>query len=160
MSNEAKSIDLDLHAAKTSQAIIAASPGKPQDTENLITKTLGVLQENGVYACLLFLYARSTDAHIAKEVRHELLQMTFDLGLPLPPETNKQEFDDLKELLREDKGQDWKNGLKYVSDGICSDLDTLLMVRQLWEQTLIYARYGAKSWKENPEAKKAREVKS
>jgi hypothetical protein len=157
VSNEAKSIDLDLHAAKTSQDIIQdiikASSGKPQDTENLITKALGVLQENGVYACVLFLYARSTDAKIAKEVRYELLRMTFDLGLPLPPETNKQEFDDLKELLREDKGQDWKNGLKYVSDGICSNLDTLLLVRQLWEQTLIYARYGAKSWKENLEAK-------
>jgi hypothetical protein len=153
-------VNLDLHAAKTAQAIIEAiTTGKPQDTENLITKALGVLQENGVYACALFLYARSTDAQIAKEVRYELLRMTFDLGLPLPPEANKQEFDNLKESLRKDEGRDWKDGLKYISIGICSDLDSLLLVRQLWEQTLIYARYGAKAWKENPEAKRRSEEK-
>jgi len=156
----AKTFDLDLHAAQTSQAIIEAVTGKPQDAENLITKALGVLQENGPYACVLFLYARSsTDAPIAKEVRYELLRMTFDLGLSLPPGTNQQELDNLKALLKKDEGRDWKNGLRYVSTGICSDLDSLLLVRQLWEQTLIYARYGAKSWKENPEAKKTREVK-
>lgn len=131
MSNEVKTFDLDLHAARTAQAIIidAANTGKPQDTENLITKALGVLQENGVYACALFLYA-SKEGRIAERVRNGMLQMTSQLGLSPTPDP------------------DWKVGLKFVSDQICADLDRLLLVRQLWEQTLIYARYGAKAWGE------------
>jgi hypothetical protein len=35
--------------------------------------------------------------------------------------------------------------LKFVTDKIASDLDTLLLVKQVWEQTLIYVRYGAKA---------------
>jgi hypothetical protein len=32
-----------------------------------------------------------------------------------------------------------------LTDSVCNDLDKLLLVKQLWEQTLIYARYGAKA---------------
>ena len=131
MSNEVKTFDLDLHAAEFSQTIIANVLGikeKPGDTENLITKALGVLQENGVYACALFLYARTTDKRIAEQVRNGLFQMTKQLGLEPP------------------QNADWQDGLKFVSGKICDDLDRLLLVRQLWEQTLIYARYGAKAW--------------
>ena len=35
--------------------------------------------------------------------------------------------------------------LQFLTDHICNDLDRLLMVKQLWEQTLIYGRYGAKA---------------
>jgi hypothetical protein len=131
MSNNAAHTNLDLHAAQTAQAIILAAEkvGKAQDAENLITKALGVLQENGVYACALFLYARTSHAKIAKEVSKQLLLMTDKLDLT-PPE----------------KPDEWRAGLKFVSDQICSDLDRLLLVKQLWEQTLIYARYGAKAW--------------
>jgi hypothetical protein len=131
MSETAAHTNLDLHAAQTAQAIILAAGevGKAQDTENLVTKALGVLQENGVYACALFLYARTSDGKIAKEVSKQLLLMTDKLDLT-PPE----------------KPDEWRTGLKFVSDQICSDLDRLLLVRQLWEQTLIYARYGAKAW--------------
>jgi len=38
-----------------------------------------------------------------------------------------------------------KDVLKFVTDQICGDLNRLLLVKQLWEQTLIYARYGAKA---------------
>lgn len=131
MNNNTAHTDLDLHAAQTAQAMIRESEkvGKAQDTENLITKALGVLQENGVYACALFLYARTSDRKIAEAVSKQLLLMTDKLDLK-PPE----------------KPDDWRIGLKFVSDQICSDLDRLLLVRQLWEQTLIYARYGAKAW--------------
>jgi hypothetical protein len=131
MSENVAHTNLDLHAAQTAQAMIreAEKVGKAQDTENLITKVLGVLQENGVYACVLFLYARTSDGRIAKEVSKQLLLMTDKLDLTPPTKTD-----------------DWREGLKFVSDQICSDLDRLLLVRQLWEQTLIYARYGAKAW--------------
>ncbi|MCI0488665.1 MAG: hypothetical protein L0229_18915 [Blastocatellia bacterium] len=143
MSGEVDTLNLDMHAAETSQKIVngieAKKAGKAQDTENLVTKALGVLQENGVYACALFLYARTTtDKNIAKEVRNELFQMTAKLKLGLNPPQNP----------------DWQEGLKFVSEKICDDLDKLLLIRQLWEQTLIYARYGAKAWKEDSEAKR------
>lgn len=131
MSNDVKTFNLDLHAAATAQTIINninKAGAKPQDAENLITKALGVLQENGVYACALFLYARTMDRAIAEKVRDGLLQITSELGLSPP------------------NNPDWKAGLKFVTDQICNDLDRLLLVRQLWEQTLIYARYGAKAW--------------
>lgn len=127
-------LNLDLHAAKTAQKIISSvssvNTENAQGTENLITKALGVLQENGVYACILFLYARSMDKNIAEQVRNSLLNMTKEFNLSPP------------------SNLDWNNGLKFVSDSICSDLDKLLLVKQVWEQTLIYARYGAKAWKE------------
>ena len=143
MSGEIKTFNLDLHAAETSQKIVAEikekETGKAQETENLVTKALGVLQENGVYACALFLYARpTTDKKIANEVRNKLFQMTAKLKLGLEPPQNP----------------DWQKGLKFVSDEICNDLDRLLLVKQVWEQTLIYARYGAKAWKEDSEEKR------
>ncbi len=139
MSNE-QYFNLDLHAARTAQTMIGDTKkkAKAQDAENLITKALGVLQENGVYACVLFLYA-SKEGHIADPVCQSLLQMTTQLGLSPVAQWK------------------WQDGLKFVSEKICSDLDRLLLVRQLWEQTLIYARYGAKAWKE--EEKRSREVK-
>jgi molecular chaperone GrpE (heat shock protein) len=135
MSDNAAHTNLDLHAAQTAQAIILAAEkvGKAQDAENLITKALGVLQENGVYACALFLYARTSDRKIAEAVSKQLLMMTDKLDVELPEQPDK-------------KFEDWRIGLKFVSDQLCSDLDRLLLVRQIWEQTLIYARYGAKAW--------------
>lgn len=131
MSDDLKAFNLDLHAAETAQKIINTiidqKSVKAQDAENLITKALGVLQENGVYACALFLYA-SKEGRIADAVCSGLLQMTAQLGLSPVPQWK------------------WQEGLTFVSEKICSDLDRLLLVRQLWEQTLIYARYGAKAW--------------
>jgi hypothetical protein len=142
--NEADTLNLDLYAAETAQDIIGAIKGRePQTAENLITKALGVLQENGVYACALFLYAaRSADQETADKVRNKLLQMSEKLVLP---------SDNTKERK---EARDWKEGLRFVSSHICSDLDKLLLVRQVWEQTLIYARYGAKAWGVNPAAKR------
>lgn len=124
--------NLDLEAAQSAQAIIqATSHLEVSDVENLVTKVLGVVQENGVYAGMLFLYSRtSKDQEISGSIRTQLLQLTALLGKtpPAPPESAKAD-----------------EPLKFLTNDICSDLDTLLLVKQLWEQTLIYARYGAKA---------------
>jgi hypothetical protein len=123
-------MNLDIHAARSAQEIIAATNDKAsKEVENLITKTLGVLQENGVYACLLYLYSCSErgDNEIGGITRINLINI-LDYLNKTPP-----------------KGTDSKNMLRYFGDEICSDLDVLLMTKQLWEQTLIYARYGAKA---------------
>ncbi len=121
--------NLDLLAAQAAQSIITqtATSNNASDVENLITKALGVLQENGVYAALLYLYSRTTDKSVAESVRARLLSLLSELGLPA--------------LERNDA----RSALKFMTDNICNDLDRLLLVKQLWEQTLIYARYGAKA---------------
>ncbi len=122
--------NLDLLAAQAAQKIISDTKEQKAaatDVDNLITKTLGVLQENGVYAGLLYLYSRTTDKPIAQETREQLLALIPKLGLPTPART------------------DVSTALTFLTDNICSDLDRLLLVKQLWEQTLIYARYGAKA---------------
>jgi len=128
--------NLDTLAAQTAQQIIAETGSfKPAEVDNAATKALGVLQENGVYAATLFLYSRSsTDAKIAPFVRTQLLDLAARDVVNRPGPT--------------DQAQD---SLKFVADHICNDLDTLLLVKQLWEQMLIYVRYGAKA---RPEPKK------
>ena len=122
--------NLDLLAAQAAQKIIAdTTKQKSGEVENLITKSLGVLQENGVYAGMLYLYSRTnaTDKPIAMKTRENLLSLTSVLGLAAPESSNPSA------------------SLKFLTENICNDLDRLLLVKQLWEQTLIYARYGAKA---------------
>jgi cytosine/adenosine deaminase-related metal-dependent hydrolase len=121
--------NLDLLAAETAQEIVERRESiKPKDLERLTTKALGVLQENGVYAAMLFLYSRNgAESNAAQLIRESLLRMLTSLGIdPLPEGDNS-------------------TALKFVTDSVCSDLDTLLLVKQVWEQTLIYCRYGAKA---------------
>jgi hypothetical protein len=122
--------NLDLLAARAAQGIVGATASqKAKEVDNLVTKSLGVLQENGVYAGLLYLYSRSSEADrtIAEKVREQLLGLTGELGQPQPD------------------ARDHEAALRFMADHVCNDLDTLLLVKQVWEQTLIYARYGAKA---------------
>lgn len=117
--------NLDQKAAQYAQSIVA--DGKT-DFENLITKTLGVLQEQGVYAMMLFLFSRtSNEKGLAEKTRPHLYALLKEL-----PAFKQSEIND-------------PNALRFFSDNVCSDLDTLLLVKDLYEQTLIYARYGAKA---------------
>jgi hypothetical protein len=122
-------MNLDFEAAKTAKKIISETKGSEGKViENLITKTIGVLQDNGVYACMLYLYSLSTESTTPEGIiRKGLLKMTELLG-------KKYDGDDNTE-----------NALGFLTDSICNDLDTLFLTKQLWEQTLTYARYGAKA---------------
>lgn len=123
-------MNLDISAARSAQEIIDKTNETPsKEVENLITKTLGVLQENGVYACLLYLYSCTSrgDNDVGGIIRITLINILEGLN-KIPP-----------------KGAESKVMLRYFGDEICNDLDVLLMTKQLWEQTLIYARYGAKA---------------
>ena len=95
--------------------------------ENTITKSLGVLQENGVYAFFLYLDYRS--------------------GEKGAPETKSQTLSLLRHtevnLLSSDS-----NHFQAVQQ-LTNELDNLLLARQLLEQTLIYARYHAKALRES-----------
>src|SRR6266702_2722175 len=84
--------NLDLYAAEAAQGIISNTKThkvkgkdeliKPGDVENLATKTLGILQENGIYAAYLYLYSRSEgEQPVAKQIRLQLLPLTSKLHL-------------------------------------------------------------------------------
>ena len=145
--------NLDRLAAQTAQEIInntkTFNNAKLEATkvDNLITKALGVLQENGVYAALLYLYSRTekADNFVAEKTREKLLSPSLRSELGLPELGNYGA----------------STALQFLTDKICNDLDRLLLVKQLWEQTLIYTRYGAKARsveeKIAEEAKKAKE---
>jgi len=127
--------NLDVLAAETAQEIIGGAKDThkpdPDDVDNLVTKALGVLQENGVYAAMLFLLSRTgNDQAIAKVVRARLLDLLIE-----------------KLAYRQIQKNSQAEILQSLTQQICQDLDTLLLVKQVWEQTLIYARYGAKAWK-------------
>src|SRR6266699_3688973 len=106
--------NLDLLAAQAAQKIIAdTEKQKSSEVENLITKSLGVLQENGVYAGMLYLYSRTNanDKPIAMKTRENLLSLTSVLGLAVPESSNPS------------------TSLKFLTDNICNDLDRLLLVK-------------------------------
>ncbi len=159
--NTASDNNLDWHAAQAALEMIKNTraykdkPIKASDVENLMTKTLGVLQENGVYAGLLYLYSRSEgEQPIARPSRVQLLHLTSKLHLSPPTDSKVADEVVLKDVNS-------NIALKFLTDNICNDLDRLLLIKQLWEQTLIYARYGAKARgveeKAAEEAKKANE---
>jgi hypothetical protein len=108
---------------------------KPANLENTITKSLGVLQQDGVYAFFLFLdyfQQRSENQAAGKAVSLIIANRT-------------------KELLRaKDSGilrarqQGERDDFAALRD-LSKNLDSLLLARQLLEQALIYARYHAKA---------------
>ncbi len=132
--------NLDKIAASCSQAIVKnAEQGgtKASDLENRITNSLGVLQENGVYAMTLFLLSRSDKER--KVTRDVILKHLIDVLFQ----------EEIRKILPSDISQPDPakpaSVLPFVSDQICDDLDRLLLVKSLYEQVLIYARYGAKA---------------
>jgi len=129
--------NLDRLAARTAQEIVQnLTTEEAGKLENLATKALGVLQENGVYAGMLFLYSRSErEKAYAKNIREALLKTLAQselnsLHLSLPADKDKS---------------NWLHVSDHLNTMICGELDTLLLIKQLWEQTLIYTRYSAKA---------------
>jgi hypothetical protein len=105
------------------------------DVDNLVTKALGVLQENGVYACGLYLLSRTQDKEqkIAAVVLDELLKLAAQLPFGWRLTTWQRESDKPQRVL------------EFLSRTVCRELDPLLLTKDTYEQTLIYARYGAKA---------------
>ncbi|RME12886.1 MAG: hypothetical protein D6802_03025 [Ardenticatenia bacterium] len=151
---------LDYLAAKTAHQItqvIGTEVKKqnkvaPKDVEILVTKALGVLQSQGVYAMALFLFSRSgkesEESNMSAEERTatQILSWLWPLRNPqnalkdLQTNNNQPQTDKNSNQVNSDKNnmlREWAN--------ISSNLDTLLLVRDLYEQTLIYARYHAKA---------------
>jgi hypothetical protein len=113
--------NLDLACAETGKTI-AETPSK--ELENLITSSLAVLEEQGVYALFLFLKTRGSKE--AENVNRKISEFLKVTPLQAP-------------LLSGNAGNDFTR-LQQIAD----DLDKLLLARDLIRQTLVYARYHAR----------------
>lgn len=128
MGNCTTQLNLDRLAARHAQEIIRRTKNKkPSEVDNTVSKALGVLQENGVYACFLYLLAKEKENGIAvvEEMLNLLASLPFGWGRPhaVAPE----------------------EVLKHISEKVTADLEPLLLAKETLEQMLIYARYGAKA---------------
>lgn len=95
--------------------------------DNTVTKALGVLQENGVYACFLYLLAKEKEN--GSVIIDEMLNLLAGLGFgwDKPADASPE------------------NVLSHISSKVTIDLERLLLAKETLEQMLIYARYGAKA---------------
>lgn len=135
MPNEPSPTNLDRLAAKIAQALIAETKKqncKADEVDNLVTKTLGVLQEEGVYACMLFLFSRSqaSEKVIAKVARDQALNLISELPFDWQRPANQADA-----------------ALQFIVEKVTEQTLPLLLAKETLEQMLIYARYGAKAWK-------------
>lgn len=130
MSNQRR--HLDWLAAHHAQEIIGETSGaKASEVDNTITKALGILQEDGIYACALFLKSRpKAERDRAEAVMAEMLQLLDGLGFGWGTPRSGQA----------------KDVLQHISDRVTNDkLERLLLAKETLEQMFIYARYGAKA---------------
>ncbi len=118
--------NLDYQAAAHAQKLLKKGGANAKDFENSLTKALGVLQENGLYACFLYLYAREKDN--GEKLAAEMLALLRGLRLPAPPE-----------------GANRETVLQRLANDLTTDLSALLLAHQALERMLIYARYHAKA---------------
>jgi len=112
--------NLDLTCAKVGKTI-AERPSK--ELENLITSALAVLEEQGIYALFLFLKTRGgSGAENVNQKIYEFLKVTPQQAPLLSGDADV--FTSLQQMA--------------------TDLDKLLLSRDLVRQTLVYARYHAR----------------
>jgi len=136
------SLNLDKIAQDKAREMLGNKDKKPdiETLERLVTKALGVLQSQGVYALMLFLFSRTSKE---KETAPFIRKALYKALLKIP---NFENNGDLQSFMTNDS--DHKKVTEWYSDNIAKDLNTLLLVRDLYEQTLIYARFHAKAAKE------------
>ena len=130
MSGGIVQFNLDRLAAQHAQAIIRrTNEKKAAEIDNTVTKTLGVLQENGIYAC--FLYLKAKEKENGDVVADEMLNLLDGLGFGWEKPRSKAADDVLCHITEK------------VTD--TNHLERLLLTKEILEQMLIYARYGAKA---------------
>lgn len=131
MNSKTEILNLDQLAARHGQAIIRQlvdeKKVKAGDVDNTVTKALGVLQENGVYACFLYLLAKEKEngGILVQEMLNLLENLGYGWGKPADHKPDAV--------------------LSYLTDKVTVKLEPLLLAKETLEKMLIYARYGAKA---------------
>lgn len=134
-------INLDYLCMKYGHEIAECKGKKKSDKENLVTKALGVLQENGPYAMFLYLEGASKNdiAGYCKKILLNLFRKEQQLAdcikseATIPPKDDK--FPNIMAWLRK----------------VSADVDSLFFIKKIYQQVLIYARYHIKALEETKE---------
>jgi len=114
--------NLDMECAKLGRAL-----AQPEEVdEKTLTSALSVLEEQGLYACFLFLNAQRKEA--GRKVSAKLAEFLQQTPAGSPLLGNGELFTALQALA--------------------GDLDKLLFARDLLRQALVYGRYHAKAREE------------
>ncbi len=149
-------LNLDNVSAEFSQKILELKGEKvkrgtvtPNNIEKICTSSLGVIQEQGLYAGFLFLLSKS-----GKDNRKEQLSteefLTCGIAFYLIKLLNREELREIgcsfnQNLRNPAEINEYKSEiLKYINDVVTADLKKLLLIKSLFEQILVYTRYGAK----------------
>jgi len=138
-------LNLDRIAAKRGQAIVSRHLAEADKLDREVTKLLAVTQEHGVYAGFLYLYAK-TEKKYVPTIRDELFGLLREDLASIPTVPHDLEVWHWAKV---------SNALT-AEDGLLSNLDRLFLVKDLIEQTLVYARFGAKAATEENDSKKER----
>jgi hypothetical protein len=136
-----------------------------KDVENLLTKALGICQENGLYAAVLFLLSRSGMATEKEQTDDRDEVIATQAVATIMSLINSPELETMQLLSTEVLGQigdisrgkgftfqqvnNHKPGILKSIEGICADLENLLLLKPIVEQMLIYARFNAKALKKD-----------
>ncbi len=133
-------VNLEPLAALTANNIIHSSPSAT-DAENIVTKSLAVLSEQGLYAFGLFLATRKrgNDQIVADNI-HRSLRTLLDKTNFLTSELKHSQ--DTAEFYRELTAQNIQ-----TKESSVDALRRILLIKQMFEITLTYARYAAKARK-------------
>lgn len=107
--------------------------------ENIIQKSIGVLQEDGVFAFIVYLNSvKKEDKEVAKKIIESIIDLLKKDEIKII--TNTTNINNQNSILQE-----------FIKLG--ERIDNLLLAKTLIEKTLIYARYHVKSLEQNNETK-------
>lgn len=112
-------------------------PGNEKN-ENIIQKSLGVLQEDGVFAFIL--YVKSKGAFKTKD-RKEEDKIAGSIKLQVCGLLKEEGINLFRDTIDPDNQGSVIEAFKSLGEG----LDSLLLAKALIEKTLIYALYHSKS---------------
>ncbi|GIW42723.1 MAG: hypothetical protein KatS3mg077_0005 [Candidatus Binatia bacterium] len=113
--------NLDLACAELGRELAELKAGNKPIEEKVFTNALSVLEEQGPYACFLYLQAREGEAG---------------------EEITKRSAQFLEKVLNLNTGG--KKPLEAI-EAVAGDVDDLLLARDLLRQAFVYARYYVKA---------------
>lgn len=124
-------VNLESVCARYGMVLADSGQDKLTDKENIVTKALGVLVQNGIYAMTVFLMTCNKPKY-GEVVLRTLAALLSNKGVDLLPDRQWQDRNGLVELLQ-------------AMRGITEDLPRLLLARKVLEGALTFARYHCKA---------------
>jgi len=132
-------LNLEPLAALAANEMAGHEPSKANDAENIITKSLAVLAEQGLYAFGLFLATRKRDQDRApaQRIDAEARRLLQSAGLSSADQARAPDIPTFyRSLTAAQSGESSPDALRRI-----------LLSKQLLETTLTYGRYAAKALK-------------